>query len=522
MRLSIDMRGKIRFSRWLMAATVLTVAEYIGVAPLATASRAAAQAQTSGDFFGFDLPRRRSDKYFQNLFAATNWGRLHRRQPNDNSLAPKRKTKSKPAQNETATSKELATQGVGTAIGTVQNVPLPRPRPPAWLEPHSFAEAAGPDFNTADVTSAPSDCNQRLATIAVIELLPRLIGPGDCGGRDMVRLDAVVLPNHRRVEVKPTAVLRCAMAESFAAWVRDEASAHIATLGAAQRGIETYGSYECRGRNSVSDAKLSEHGKGNAIDVRALILAADRRIELTDETVAKPLREVLRDSACHRFTTVLGPGADSYHNNHIHLDILERTHGFRICQWDVREPPPPATKIASAHVKLATTSGLAQPQSRDNQTVTVGPWAITTTYKANKFEGCTMRRSGGELGITFVRTQDGLLVILDSPKWKLDRGKAYSVRLFAGSRSVDAKALAETQSVTIALADARLNSKLRSASILEVRGEGATLRVPLDGSPAAFERLETCFNRREASGANPLVGRKASETNPFVAPSRKR
>ena len=111
----------------------------------------------------------------------------------------------------------------------------------------------------------------------------------------MVRLDAVVLPNHRRVEVKPTAVLRCAMAESFAAWVRDEASAHIATLGVAQRGIETYGSYECRGRNSVSDAKLSEHGKGNAIDVRALILAADRRIELTDETVAKPLREALRD-----------------------------------------------------------------------------------------------------------------------------------------------------------------------------------------------------------------------------------
>ena len=161
-------------------------------------------------------------------------------------------------------------------------------------------------------------------------------------------------------------------------------------------------------------------------------------------------------------------------------------------------------------------------QSRDNQTVTVGPWAIATTFKANKFESCAMSRSEGALGITFVRTQDGLLVILDSPKWKLDRGKAYSVRLFAGSRSVDAKALAETKSVTIALADTRLNSKLRSVSSLEVRGEGTTLRVPLDGGSAAFERLETCFNRREASEANPFVGRKASETNPFVAPSRKR
>src|SRR5262249_13138492 len=164
----------------------------------------------------------------------------------------------------------------GPAIAPVKDVPLPRPRPPSWPEPHSFAEAAGPDFNTADVTSGPSDCNQRLATIAVIELLPRLIGPGECGGRDIVRLYDVVLPDHGRVEIRPTAVLRCAMAESFAGWVRDEASTHTGPLGGALRGVETYGSYECRGRNGVAGAKLSEHGKGNAIDVRALVLAGDR------------------------------------------------------------------------------------------------------------------------------------------------------------------------------------------------------------------------------------------------------
>jgi hypothetical protein len=427
----------------------------------------------------------------------------------------------KPEQNEPTTSEKPAARVVGTAIAIAQNVPLPRPRPPAWPEPHSFAEAAGPDFNTAEITSAPSDCNQRLATMAVIELLPRLIGPGDCGGRDMVELDAVLLPNRRRVEIKPTAVLHCATAESFAAWVRDEASDHVTALGAVLRGVDTYGSYECRGRNGVADAKLSEHGKGNALDVRAFILAGGRRIDLTDETVSKPLRDDLRESACHRFTTVLGPGADSHHNNHIHLDILERNRGARICQWEVREPPPPPAKIASARVRLAATSVPAQPPP-EQQTVTVGPWAIAPNYKANKLESCTMSRSDGELGIIFVRTQDGLLVILDSPKWKLDRGKAYSVRLFAGSRSVDAKALADTKSVTIALADTRLNSKLRSVSSLEVRGEGAALRVPLDGSSTAFERLETCFNRREASEANPFVGRKASGTNPFVAPSRKR
>jgi hypothetical protein len=157
-----------------------------------------------------------------------------------------------------------------------------------------------------------------------------------------------------------------------------------------------------------------------------------------------------------------------------------------------------------------TTPVLAQSHARDEQEVAVGPWKIATIYKADKLESCTMSRSAGELGISFVRTQDGLLALLDSRKWKLDRGRAYPVRLIAGSRSVDAKALAEKKSVTIALADPRLNSKLRSTNVFEVRGEGATLRVPLDGSSTAFDRLETCYNKREAS-----------ETNPFVASSRK-
>jgi hypothetical protein len=168
--------------------------------------------------------------------------------------------------------------------------------------------------------------------------------------------------------------------------------------------------------------------------------------------------------------------------------------------------------IAASFAILLTTSALAQPLPLSSQSVTVGPWVIATTYKADKFDSCTMSRSIGTLGIAFARTEDGLLLILDSPKWKLDRGKAYSVRLVAGSRSLEAKALAETKAATIALADGPFNGSLRSASGLEVRGEGATLRVPLDRSAAALERLEACFEKNSREGA---------ETNPFVAPSRK-
>jgi hypothetical protein len=504
------MYTKSRFSRWLKAAAVLAVAECAGVA--------AVQAQSSGDFFRFDGSHVRYDKYRKSWFDPLGWERQRRkvhRRSDSSRASPRVKAKSKPEQSEPASSKTA----VGTANKTVEDVPLPRPRPSFWPEPRSFAEAAGPGFDSASVTSALSDCDQRLGEIAAIELLPRLIGPGECGGRDMIRLNAVLLPDRKRVEVRPTAVLRCAMAESFVAWVRDEASGHVAALGDTLRTVDTLGSYDCRGRNSVADAKLSEHGKGNAVDVRALGLAGGRHFDLTDETVSKSVRDNLRDSACHRFTTVLGPGADSYHSNHIHLDILERHRGARICQWDVREPPPPPPKVARGRVRLAARSVSGRP---DNQAVTAGPWAIVPTYKANKLQSCSMSRSDGDLGATFVRAQDGLSVVLESPKWKLERGKTYPVSLAAGSRSVDAKARAETKSVIIPLADSRLNSRLRSANNLQVRAEGATLRVPLDNSSTAFERLEECFNSDEAPKANPPVKRNGSESNPFVTPRRTR
>ena len=178
--------------------------------------------------------------------------------------------------------------------------------------------------------------------------MPRLIGPGACGGGDMVRLDAVLLADKARVEIKPAPVLRCDMAESLAAWVRDEAAPRVAKAGMALRSVDTYDDFECRGRNRVVGAKLSEHGKGNAVDVRALTLADKRVIGLTDMTAPKDLREGLRESACARFTTVLGPGSDGYHESHIHLDLAERRNGYRICQWDVREPPHANGRCAPA------------------------------------------------------------------------------------------------------------------------------------------------------------------------------
>jgi hypothetical protein len=169
------------------------------------------------------------------------------------------------------------------------------------------------------------------------------------------------------------------------------------------------------------------------------------------------------------------------------------------------------TPLAFVTIAFMTSSALAQAPL-NIQAITIGPWAITTTYKGDKFDNCTLTRSAADLGINFVRTQDGLLLLLDSAKWKLERGKAYLVRLAAGSRYVEAKALAESKGVTISLTDHPFNEKLRTANILEVRGEGATLRVPLARSAAALERLDLCFEKNS---------REAAETNPFVASGRR-
>ena len=124
-----------------------------------------------------------------------------------------------------------------TGVAAANDIPLPRPRP---------AELAPPA--TAEEPSEPSACQLRLsADRAIFQPLPSLTGPGGCGATDVVRLEAVVMPNHERVALTPAPTLRCSMAEAVADWVREEVGAAAAGLGAPLRSIENFDSYDCRG-----------------------------------------------------------------------------------------------------------------------------------------------------------------------------------------------------------------------------------------------------------------------------------
>jgi hypothetical protein len=163
-----------------------------------------------------------------------------------------------------------------------------------------------------------------------------------------VRLEAVVLPDKRQVAVKPAAILRCKMATAIADWIRTDMAPLVAKLGSTISDLDNFDSFECRGRNRIAGAQLSEHGRANALDVRAFRLANGRSISLTDRSVARELRETVLHSACARFSTVLGPGSDWYHEDHVHLDLMERRGNYRICQWNVWDQLPQVAPLLPA------------------------------------------------------------------------------------------------------------------------------------------------------------------------------
>ena len=109
------------------------------------------------------------------------------------------------------------------------------------------------------------------------------------------------------------------------------------------------------------------------------------------------------------------------------------------------------------------------------------------------------------------RAGGGLTLAMTSPRWRLEQRKSYPIELAAGTVTWETKVTATINTVQVVLTEPRFNEALRLADILEIRGAGSVIRVPLDKSAAAMERLERCYENNARS----------IETNPFVAPSRR-
>ncbi|MBK5934635.1 hypothetical protein C8N32_103235 [Rhodovulum imhoffii] len=129
------------------------------------------------------------------------------------------------------------------------------------------------------------------------------------------------------VALKPAAVLDCSAAQALADWVENSVKPAVRRLGGGAGGLRVAAGYACRTRNNRPGGKLSEHAKGRAVDISAIVLKNGKSIPVlsgwNDVVAGKILRQVHRE-ACGPFKTVLGPEADRYHKDHLHLDVAQR------------------------------------------------------------------------------------------------------------------------------------------------------------------------------------------------------
>ena len=158
-------------------------------------------------------------------------------------------------------------------------------------------------------------------------------GPGGCGIAAPVLLRAILPPDGGRIAVDPPALMGCALAVALAHWLITDVAPEIAAGGDRLARVAVAGSYECRGRNRVAEARMSEHATGNALDIAAFVTARGERHEIARQSAGKAFFQALQRSACLRFMTVLGPGSDGFHETHLHVDLQIRANGSHYCHW---------------------------------------------------------------------------------------------------------------------------------------------------------------------------------------------
>ncbi len=200
---------------------------------------------------------------------------------------------------------------------------------------------------------------------AYMSLLSKPIdGPGVCGMQHPFRVAAL---DGGTIGLKQKLTLACPIIPTIDGWLNDVVKpAALLYFGSPVVDLNA-GSYSCRGRNNQVGARLSEHSFGNALDVMSFVLADGRIITVLKGWNGDPVeRDFLREvfvGACERFTTVLGPGSDRYHSNHLHLDLARHDpRGMRrfcrpILKFDKRLDPQMVESLKAQGSQIAHSSG---------------------------------------------------------------------------------------------------------------------------------------------------------------------
>jgi hypothetical protein len=187
------------------------------------------------------------------------------------------------------------------------------------------------DFKTEGVVKPEASCALDPSSFATAEPIADFSEGNGCGITNGFKLYAV-----NGIKLSQPATVTCAVANTFHEWLQQTVQPRASQIyGAKIIEINIAASYACRPRNNVHGAKLSEHGMGNAIDVAGFNFDNGKQVTVLADYYGasedqKFLSSIRRD-ACGPFHTVLGPGSDANHRDHIHLDLQRERSGGPYC-----------------------------------------------------------------------------------------------------------------------------------------------------------------------------------------------
>lgn len=132
------------------------------------------------------------------------------------------------------------------------------------------------------------------------------------------------------VRLSPPAVMDADTARALVRWVERGAKPAVGRRGGGVSELRIAAHYACRTRNHRAGARISEHGRGRAIDISAVVLANGEVLTVQDDYRRGRTGRILRamhKAACGPFGTTLGPGSDGMHEDHFHFDTARHRSG---------------------------------------------------------------------------------------------------------------------------------------------------------------------------------------------------
>ena len=159
---------------------------------------------------------------------------------------------------------------------------------------------------------------------------------GEAIGRVSGNLRGCVIENAVRVRevsgigLSQRAVMDCQTADALKTWMDRTAKPALSRKGGGLQSVRVAAHYACRTRNNQKGARLSEHGKGRAIDISAFRLRDGTEVSVLDGWNARRYSKAMRQmhkGACGPFGTVLGPEANRFHRDHFHFDTARYRSG---------------------------------------------------------------------------------------------------------------------------------------------------------------------------------------------------